>query len=139
MRLVGLFASLPARFDSHEISEPDNVHHGMWETYLSREFNKPGIRILEIGSRVVTGANLRHLFDEAEYIGFDFHDGKNVDVVGDAHKLSSYFSDEEKFDLIFSSAVFEHLHMPWIVAEEIDKVLKVGVRICRNSLFVFFT
>ena len=137
MRLIGLFASLPARFYSHEISEPDNVYHGMWETHLSREFNKPGMRILEIGSRVVTGANLRHLFDEAEYVGFDFHEGKNVDVVGDAHKLSSYFSDEEKFDLTFSSAVFEHLHMPWIVAEEIDKVLKVGGYVFVETHFSF--
>ena len=29
--------------------------------------NKPGIKVLEIGSRVVTGANLRGPFDKAEY------------------------------------------------------------------------
>ena len=57
----------------------------------------------------------------ASYVGFDFYPGENVDVVGDAHKLSSYFGHDEKFDLIFSSAVFEHLHMPWIVAQEIQK------------------
>jgi hypothetical protein len=84
------------------------------------------MRVLEIGSRVVTGANLRNRFDSAEYVGFDFYEGPNVDVVGDAHKLSQYFSEESRFDLIFSSAVFEHLHMPWVCAQEIHKMLKVG-------------
>lgn len=93
--------------------------------FLSTQFNKPNLRILEIGSRNVTGANPRHLFDKADYVGFDFYSGENVDVVGDAHKLSTYFEDPQ-FDLIFSSAVFEHLHMPWVVATEIEKLLKVG-------------
>ena len=44
---------------------------------------------------------------------------------GDAHKLSSYFTGE-KFDLIYSSAVLEHFAMPWIVATEIARILKVG-------------
>ena len=35
-------------------------------------------------------------------------------------------SAEDKFDLILSHAVFEHLYMPWVVAVEIQKMLKVG-------------
>jgi len=49
-----------------------------------------------------------------------------VDVVGDAHKLSRYFPKGEQFDLIYSSACFEHFAMPWIVATEIAALLKVG-------------
>jgi 2-polyprenyl-3-methyl-5-hydroxy-6-metoxy-1,4-benzoquinol methylase len=49
-----------------------------------------------------------------------------VDIVGDAHKLSSYFENGKQFDIVFSSAVFEHFAMPWIVATEIAKILKVG-------------
>ncbi len=82
---------------------------------------------MEIGSREVTGeSNARKRFSKAQYVGFDFYPGKNVDVVGDAHKLSSYFKNEEKFDLIYSSACFEHFAMPWIVATEIAKLLKTG-------------
>ena len=47
-----------------------------------------------------------------------------MNVVGDAHRLSDLVSGQ--FDAVYSSAVFEHLAMPWIVAEEIAKVLKVG-------------
>ena len=111
---------------AHSVSEPSNVSHSKWCSYLSNMFNKPGMRILELCSQFVTWANLRHLFSEANYVGFDFYDGNNVDVVGDAHKLSSYFDKTDKFDLIFSSAVFEHFHMPWVVAEEIQKMLAIG-------------
>ena len=125
-RLIGFFATAPARVYKHKISQPKNVSHVNWVNYLSENFNRSGIRVLEIGSRVVTGSNFRNKFDKADYIGFDYYDGENVDIVGDAHKLSTYFSNEEKFDLVFSSAVFEHLHMPWVVAEEINKILRIG-------------
>lgn len=85
------------------------------------------MRILEIGSREVTGpSDARERFPNAEYIGFDFYPGRNVDVVGDAHRLSTYFENQEKFDIIYSSACFEHFAMPWVVATEIAKILKVG-------------
>jgi len=96
------------------------------------------MRILEIGSREVTGqSNARNEFSNAEYIGFDFYPGNNVDVVGDAHKLSAYFEGEEKFDMIYSSASFEHFAMPWIVATEIAKLLKVGGIVFVETHFSF--
>lgn len=89
--------------------------------------NHEGMSVLEIGSREVTGvSNAKSLFTNAKYTGFDYYPGNNVDVVGDAHKLSTYFDKEQKFDLIYSTAVFEHLAMPWVVAQEISKLLKVG-------------
>lgn len=93
---------------------------------MVEKFNKKGVRVLEVGSRNVTKVDRRQLFSEASYVGFDFYPGENVDVVGDAHRLSSYFDGDEKFDLIFSSAVFEHLHMPWVASVEMTKMLKVG-------------
>ena len=118
------------------IAPPASVGHAKWANYLSLQFNKPGIKVLEIGSRVVTGANFRGIFDKAEYTGFDIYPGENVDISGDAHKLSKYFKNEE-FDLVFSSAVFEHLAMPWIAAEEISKVLKVGGIVFIETHFSF--
>lgn len=136
-KLYGLLATLPFRFVVNQIPKPDSVSHDNWINHLSNQFNKTGFRILEIGSRNVTGANIRSRFCNAEYVGFDFYDGENVDVVGDAHKLSMYFSDLKKFDFIFSSAVFEHLHMPWVAAMEIQKMLKVGGYVFCETHFSF--
>ena len=137
LRLFGGLASLPFIFRNNQIQKPEFVSHSKWIDFLSENFNKEGLRILEIGSRNVTGANLRDKFSNAEYIGFDFYDGENVDIVGDAHKLSSYFLEGTTFDLIFCSAVFEHLHMPWVVAVEIHKLLKVDGFIFVETHFSF--
>jgi len=107
-----------------------SISHSNWHNLLYTIGNKEGMKILEIGSREVTGpSSSRKNFSKANYVGFDIYPGDNVDVVGDAHKLSSYFSiinDEDKFDLIYSAAVFEHFAMPWVVATEISKMLKIG-------------
>jgi hypothetical protein len=95
------------------------------------------MRVLEVGARVVTGSCFRHHFAKAKYIGFDFYADKNVDVVGDAHKLSTYFHENDKFDLIFSTAVFEHLYMPWVVAREMQKLLKVDGLVFVETVFSF--
>lgn len=116
-----------AYIDKTVVYDSDISHDG-WPSYLKYLCDKKGTKVLEIGSRVQTGANYRKLFQHAEYVGFDYYEGENVDVVGDAHCLTSYFST--KFDLIFSSAVFEHLAMPWQVALEI-------IRLLNNDGYVF--
>ena len=114
-------------------------HHRKWIHYVAEFGNKKGKKVLEIGSRWVTGetGNFKPYFPDADYVGFDFYPGRNVDVVGDAHKLSTYFSEDEKFDVIYSSAVFEHLAMPWVVAMEIAKLLKVGGLLYIETHFSF--
>ncbi len=136
-RFYGFLSTLPFRFRNNKISKPENVSNANWVDYLSKTFNRKGLRVLELGSRNVTGANLRNRFSNADYVGVDFYAGENVDVVGDAHKLSSYFAGQEKFDLIFSSAVFEHLHMPWVAALAIQKMLKVGGYVFIETHFSF--
>jgi len=122
---------IETKFDSNflaaDVPMSKMVSHQKWQRYLYEIGNKSGMRILEIGSREVTGESIaRKEFSMAKYVGFDYYPGRNVDIVGDAHKLSSYFEGEEKFDIVYSSACFEHFAMPWIVATEIMKVLKVG-------------
>ncbi|MCL2484958.1 MAG: class I SAM-dependent methyltransferase [Endomicrobia bacterium] len=140
--ILWLYYILFSKFDKYylqpDVKMPVYVGHKQWQQYLIDIGNKPGKRILEIGSREVTGPSFaREGFDKATYIGFDFYPGNNVDIVGDAHKLSSYFNEKEKFDIIFSSACFEHFAMPWIVAEEISKLLKVGGFVFIETHFSF--
>lgn len=121
-----------------DVPSPKNIKHKEFLGYLSKLSNKKGFRVLEIGSREVTGKSLaKQFFSDAEYTGFDYYAGPNVDVVGDAHKLDDYFT--EKFDLIYSSAVFEHFAMPWVVAEEIAKILKVGGLVFVETHFSYAT
>ena len=85
---------IESRFDgkflASDVPMSRMVSHQKWQKYLYEIGNKPGMRVLEIGSREVTGSsNARKEFTEAKYVGFDYYPGDNVDVVGDAHKLST--------------------------------------------------
>lgn len=95
-----------------------------WE--FVQHVNEKKLKVLEIGSRIVGdfSTSKRALFDDGvSYTGFDYYPDGNTDVVGDAHKLSEYL-EENSFDAVFSLSVFEHLAMPWVVALEINKILK---------------
>lgn len=121
-----------------DIPHSEKVSHDKWEEYLYENFNKEGFRILEVGSREVTAnSKARERFNKAEYVGFDYYPGNNVDKVGDAHKLSTYFNHNERFDLIFSSACFEHFAMPWQVSYEMAKLCKIGGHIFVETHFSF--
>ena len=120
-----------------ETKRPSIAKHTEIGKWLSSIANKKGFRVLEIGSRsVISDASWKNTIPNCEYTGFDVLEGKNVDVVGDAHCLSEYF-EPNSFDLVMSFAVFEHIAMPWIVAEEISKVLDVGGHVCIETHFSF--
>ena len=134
----GIESMFDKYFIHSDVPISKKVSHKNWQQYLYQIGNKQGMRILEIGSREVTGdSNARNKFSKAEYIGFDYYPGNNVDVVGDAHQLSSYFNGVEKFDIIYSSACFEHFAMPWVVSTEIAKLLKVGGIVFIETHFSF--
>jgi SAM-dependent methyltransferase len=50
---------------------------------------------------------------------------EHLDLIADAHALP--FADAS-FDFVFSLAVFEHLHSPWLAAKELARVLRPGGR-----------
>jgi len=59
----------------------------------------------------------------SEYITFDIVSGQEVDVVGDI--LSTPF-ENESFDTVICTMVFEHIPKPWLAAKEIKRILKKG-------------
>jgi len=72
------------------VHKPRIAFHGNLFHYLSTFANDARCRILEVGSREVVSASLwKHSVPNSDYVGFDVLPGKNVDVVGDAHKLPS--------------------------------------------------
>ena len=56
-----------------------------------------------------------------------------LDYVVDAHALPF---EDNTFDFVYSLAVFEHLHSPWIAAEEIFRVLKPGGKVYILTAFM---
>ena len=108
-------------------SDAKDPYHGVLGRFVSLSRSLPSPRILEIGSWTSsTDVSLRSLFPTAiEYVGFDIRRGHEVDVVGDAHNLSSHFS-RKSFDLVISVSVFEHLLFPWKVVLEMNKVMRSG-------------
>jgi len=86
-----------------------------------------GGRLLQIGARTPPGTEEvppRRLLN-GRVIGLDIHPGLNVDVVGDAHGLSKFLR-EGSVDAVLSASVLEHLQAPWLLAAEINRVLKPG-------------
>jgi hypothetical protein len=83
-------------FLASDVPMARTVSHANWRAHLLQLANRPGFKVLEVGSREVTGnSSFRRDFDQATYVGFDYYPGRNVDVVGDAHALSTHFQPEE--------------------------------------------
>ena len=84
--------------------------------------------VLEIGARVVgvySSLHAERFRPECRFIGADIHPAPGVDLVVDAHALSRKVKPGS-LDGVFSLAVMEHLAAPWVVAAEINRVLKPG-------------
>jgi SAM-dependent methyltransferase len=95
-------------------------------------------RVIEIGTRridperpTIKRAWAPHA---SEYTGVDYIEGIDVDVVCDAHALSKKFR-RSSVDVVISTSTFEHIERPWIVAEEIGKVLRPGGRVFVQTVF----
>jgi len=82
-------------------------------------------RVLEVGSRNVNGT-VRPLFAGAqEYVGVDFMEGDGVDLVLNAHELTSQFA-VDSFDVVVSTEMLEHDSEFWRSVEMMGQVLKPG-------------
>ena len=76
--------------------------------------------VLEIGAGIERCSNPNLIKTD----GFMYDPG--LDYVVDAHCLPF---EENTFDYVYSLAVFEHLHSPWVAAEEIYRVLRPGGKV----------
>jgi hypothetical protein len=86
----------------------------------------PTPTVLEVGSRQAPDFDhIGWLPDDCRYLGIDSVEGPNVDLVVDAHTLSEALP-RRYFDAAFSLATFEQLAMPWVVAAELNRVLRTG-------------
>ncbi len=91
--------------------------------------NARGGRILQLGARSARASDgrlpLPRRLLHGSVIGLDIHPGPLVDVVGDAHGMSRMLR-ERSIDAVVSAEMLEHVMAPWLVAAEINRVLKPG-------------
>ena len=73
--------------------------------------------VLELGAGVEVCKHPKLIKTDAYLYSTDLH------CLADAHSLPF---EDNTFGYVYSLAVFEHLHSPWIAAEEIYRVLKPG-------------
>jgi len=94
--------------------------------------NAPGKVVLNLGSGV--GQFDHCLSKEVNTINLDISSStKNLHVIADAHFLPF---KSECLDIVYSIAVLEHVRRPWIVADEIFRVLHPGGHIVLELPFL---
>ena len=107
------------------INARQDRYENIYSNFITEIKGKKNHKILDLGGRDRSKIDRSQTYGEHDITVFDIIDSKNVDVVGDAHNLSKYFKPNS-FDVIVSSSVFEHLHSPWKVVTEMNKVLKTN-------------
>src|SRR5918994_6569836 len=94
--------------------------------FLERHVPRVDGAVIEIGSKDYgSTTSFRDLYREAEYVGTDLEAGKGVDVVVDLTKGLGDLG-EARFALAICCSVLEHTPRPWIMAENITRLLRPG-------------
>jgi len=115
--MIELFKKLYSSFPKPKFTKLRNLKLFEW---MNR--NAPGKTVLNLGSGI--GAFDHYLTNDIALINLDICPLKpNIDVVADAHLLPF---KSASFDIVYSIAVLEHVRKPWIVADEINRILRPG-------------
>lgn len=95
--------------------------------------------VLEVGSRDYGSTpNLRPLFEGEDYVGIDMSEGKSVDMVLDMTRPFEEISAElgnRQFGTIICLSVMEHVDKPFLMAENLSRLLKPGGKLCVSVPF----
>lgn len=96
---------------------------------------------LEVGSRDYGSTqNLRSLFHGETYVGLDLSEGSGVDVVMDLTQpfdVLDKMLGHQRFGTIFSLSVMEHCENPFLMADNMTRLLKPGGRIILSVPFAW--
>lgn len=101
------------------------IEYFIRDFWNEKKFDGKGLRVLDVGSRNINGSVKDAITNYAEFVGVDFVDGKDVDIVMDGHDLSKKW-EKPYFDLVTCCETFEHDRAFWLTLKEMKKVLKPG-------------
>lgn len=98
--------------------------------------------ILDVGSRDINGS-IRSILEENKLLGdstltgIDMIEGKNVDMVLNAHDLLKQFRPES-FDLVTCCETLEHDNMFWITVKNMRRLVKPGGYLLITTPGIYF-
>jgi SAM-dependent methyltransferase len=94
--------------------------------FLERTLPRIDGPVIEIGSKDYgSTASFRDLYHGTEYVGADLDAGKGVDVIVDLTQGLGGLG-EGRFALAICCSVLEHTPRPWVMAENITRLLRAG-------------
>lgn len=94
--------------------------------YLKKFLSSVEGPILEIGSKDYGNtSSFRDVYTQNEYVGIDMEEGKNVDHVVDLVAGIGPLK-EDYFGLAICCSVLEHVTKPWVMAENISRLMRPG-------------
>lgn len=96
-----------------------------WIKKIREQYKFNAGNVLDIGSLNVNGSVREFFSDAYGYLGIDFRDGKDVDMVMNAHEMIDVF-DQGQFDTVICLDMLEHDDKFWLTLEGINHVLKEG-------------
>jgi O-antigen biosynthesis protein len=98
---------------------------------VDKKFSLGKINLLDVGSYGVNGTYKEIFSDPGKYLytGLDVNPGPNVDYTpSDPYRWPEL--PDGSFDVIISGQAFEHIEYPWLIIEEMNRVLKNSGLIC---------
>ncbi|WP_170971837.1 methyltransferase domain-containing protein [Rhodobacter sp. SY28-1] len=104
------------------------ISHMLVDRYCAEHLATCGGKpvFLEVGARGPASARMRRKVEAGwTYVGMDYLADNNVDIVGDAHRLTDLIA-QGSIDMVYSSEVMEHLLSPLRFVLEANRVLKTG-------------
>jgi SAM-dependent methyltransferase len=101
--------------------------------FLERYWSSNMKNILEIGAFDVNGSLKDFKHEDCEWIGVDLEPGKGVDIV--IERASRLPFEENSFDLVIATSIFEHDPTFWLTFSEMLRVVKPNgfVYVCAPS------
>lgn len=94
--------------------------------------NACGKKVLNLGSGI--GDFDKFISKDIKTINFDIDFSKpNLNIVGDAHYLPF---KNDSLDIVYTISVLEHVRKPWVVSDEIYRVLKPGGHVVLDVPFL---